>query len=212
MKFLMCVSTSANTTGIMLQTYQGEASNTWATLDASGLAKSYGIGFLPPGSLVARTQGNSSSQPISNSNNTSSSPPSATPTAQPEKSTPIGAIFGGAVGGFAVLAGMIGSIVFLLLRHRRHNRSIKEPGASNKDGPVSDTISSKFSGPAYATDTGYDAKHEMPAPGLYTGSHGQYSSPTTILQDGPGTRAESRPLLHEAPSNPTAIAELETRT
>lgn len=88
-----------------------------------------GTVLLPPGATQNRADSTSTTPLTTTSSSNSSSPPLIT--SSPRKSTPIGAIVGGATGGIALIA-LISFLAWFCLRRRRQDKAFAAAAAQNQ--------------------------------------------------------------------------------
>lgn len=209
---LICQSTRATPVRTLRTTYDGQGSvGDWTVLNSANASASFGIVALPPQSLVFNpiiTNETPTTNTTSTTNSTTPplfptdpAPPPPSETEPTEPSTPVGAIVGGAVGGFAVLAGLIGYIVFFVLRRRKQASTSPSPAA----GMVQHQSSPEFDPGRNSTAPSYFAP--APGAGINEVYDTKYRSPimTTVHEgsgSGPSSPSRSPALVQEGQHSP----------
>lgn len=212
MGLYLCAGINYTDVGQLRSTWDGQpSSGIWTTMNAEQASASFGVeDGVRPLSLVLTTAASSST---SSSTTTSSAPAIVTTPVSPppaEKTTPLGAIIGGAVGGFAVLAAL-GAGIFFCLRRRKSRATAQQhphvgpgmvqyhpqpPPGSNEPGSPAPT----YFAPGATSNKAYDAKYAQPA--VYEQPPSGPSSPSPVYREQYSPPPMSAPAFNSAPPPP----------
>lgn len=213
MGFWMCTDTSYTYAGIMRTTYDGQPlSESWTTLNSEQASASFGYvaAGQAPLSLLPTTSTSTTSTSSSSTTSSPSSPATSTTPPSPPEKAPLGAIVGGAVGGFAVLAAL-GAGVFFCLRRRKNRETTQSypqagpgmvhyhtqpPSNANEPGSPAPT----YFAPGMAGNKAYDAKYAQPA--VYEQPPSGPSSPSPVYREQYSPPTMSAPAFNSAPPPP----------
>lgn len=115
----------------LFTTYSGETGRTWATALISSESSTSPVSTTTDPSTTTDTD----APLIPSSTSTSTPPPTPVPVPGPKKSTPVGPIVGGVVGGVAVLAGLITALVFFRRHRNKKNAAAAVGPAADPNAP-----------------------------------------------------------------------------
>jgi hypothetical protein len=126
MGFYSCDSISADTFDVFETTYTGEVdAQTWLALRESDVSSLLSLATTAANSETTTATGGktiknpTTTAPVTSKQASASTSAAPAPITQQKKSSPIGAIVGGAVGGVAVLGAIAGAILFFVLRKKK---------------------------------------------------------------------------------------------
>ncbi len=203
--YYSCASTAYSKFVTFETTYAGENDGrTWSKAYASGSST------LPISPIVGSGSSTLQISPIVGSGSTTTpiSPPVTTASS---KSTPIGAIAGGVIGGIVFIGIAITALLFLLLRPRKPNEVAvvaTAAGPAPGQGPAPNMTEQQATQSTYGAPASFQLQQDPSAAGYYAGKQDyltKFSGPQVSQQEIKPPTSPTPPYSHPVPQQNTGI-------